>query len=442
MQKMANKGPLRASIVGPTQGGTQGMMRVVFSDATGKAKDWELPNVSNNGTQGCCCFVQDRLIVATRSESGFNNPNFFKTVVTEFKLPDDPFSAPPDFVIQHLYGDSDSRGSELLLLKSGEVVSVTYQHTDMRVCASVRGTGGVWRTQGLFKISDEDGTAHHFSMAAAPWAENEIWVFDTLDGGNGVACGVFTVTGGTLALKKTIPVLVPTGIQPWSEWNINGELAALIATTDAARNEICLSYTNIEFGNVHQTALPVVIGIHQDATWHGITKGTEFIVSIHNTIPIVVNANGVAIDYLVPGGIFVVGKERIPTRDGQFAWNQYAQEFIYSQPDTVDANGNVVPGNLVLTILIPGPTPIPPPQTENVVASIMCSLSWSGADPTGWNASIPGKFWLQGGPSAAGPWQNITDHWPISVQGKEAVPMAGPVVKVGDVFYRITPRSG
>ena len=75
--------------------------------------------------------VQDRLIVASRS----NDPSIYQqTTLIEYRLPSDPFQAAPFSPLTiPPYGDADSSGSEFVMLQTGEVVSMTYQHTGMRV---------------------------------------------------------------------------------------------------------------------------------------------------------------------------------------------------------------------------------------------------------------------------------------------------------------------
>lgn len=438
LQKASVSGTTRSCIVGPTTGSTVAdVLRVALWDGTGRAVEggWPLQNVSNNVTAACCCLVQDRLIVSTKIETG--GADFNKTLITEFKLALDPFAAPPTFVSQMRYGDADSRSTELVKLQSGEVVSVTVQQHDLKVCAAVRSVAGAWTAQGLFTLSPETGNSTLFSATAAPWASNELWVFDNLDGGKGCAAGIFNVVGGQLKLTRSIPVLVSSALQPASEWNWNGELVWPAAATDSFRNIIHLSYTNQEFiPGVQQQAFPVEIGIHQDGTWEGLHKGPEVVVSIKNQLPLAVTAGGVALNYRAgnPAVTLVAGANRIQTRDGQVAWNPFAQEFVYAQPDTTKAGTfEVVPGPIVLTTL-GGPTPVPTPDAI-IVESPLSDLSWSGADPT--NA---GTFMLQSGPSATGPWTDITNHWPTRFQNVNAKQQVGVVIKVKDQFYRLTPK--
>lgn len=440
LQKSSTLGTLRASIIGPTtDSNVSDVLRVVFSDATGKTAVWPLASVSNNCQEACCCLIQDRLIVSSRPQA--SGAAFSNTVVTEFRLPADAFGSPPTFVLQVIYGDRDSRGAELVKLQTGDVVSMTYQHTDMRVCANVRSVAGAWNPQGLFTISPETGTSHQFSCCAAPWASNELWVFDSMDGGKGVACGIFNVVAGQLKLSRTIPVIVPTGL-PVGPYKLNGEDPALVAVADFQRGQILLSFTNNEFGVdgngnvIQQMAYAAVVGVKSDGIPFGITKGFELVVSILNPCPIVSAATGVQLGWRggKPATTIVSGATRIDTHDGQFAFNPYAQEFVYSQPSTTDPNTfKVTPGPVVLSIL-GGATPIPPPMAT-LIESPLSDLSWSGADPA--NA---GLFMLQSGPSKDGPWTNITDHWNVQVQNLNPKQQAGEVLKVGNTFYRLNPK--
>ncbi len=436
IQKISSLGNLNAAIVGITPGQTAtDVLRGALWDAT-KTQLWPLQLVTNNSGSACCCLIQDRLIVATKVETG---SDFQKTMLTEFRLPPDPFSAAPTFVQQVTYGDVDSRFTELVKLQTGEVVSFTVQQTDMRVCASVRSVAGAWTSQGLFTLSPEKGNAHFFSCAAAPWATNEVWVFDIMDGGKGIAAGIFTLTGGKLTLKDSIPVFVPTGMP--ADWLVNGELPALIATTDFKRGQILLSYTNTQFeAGKDQQAFPVVIGIKPDRTWSGISKAPEVVVSIKNPCPIVSGDAGVALDYRAgpTSAVIVAGSVRIDTADGQFGWNQYRQEFVYTAPGAVAGTKGAVMLATIETLPPPNPEPGPTPDLT-LGGSQMVSLSWSGADPTGSDTSKPGKCMLQFATSTAGPWSDMTSHWPVGVQGKEAVPASGKTIMVSGIFYRLRP---
>lgn len=432
IQKAANLGTWRAAILGPTTGLTVAdTLRVALWDASGRTAVWNLPAVSNNSQEACCCLVQDRLIVACRPQAAA--PNFSKTVVTEFRTPADPFTGASTFVSQLIYGDSDSRSADFARLRTGEVVSMTAQHSSMTVCAAVRGVNGQWVDQGTFQLSTEIGNAHFFSCCAAPWADNEVWAFMVLDGGKGIAAGVFNYVNGKLQLTRTIPTILKTGL-PTSDYGVNGELPALVATTDSTRNQILLTYTNNQWIDGHdQQAFPVVVGINSAGIPTGIARGSEVIVSIKNHVPVVATASAIEMDYRTGNpAVTIVGPGfSIPTRDGQFGWNQYAQELVYTQPDMKDANGNLIPGPVVLSILLPSPTPIPPAH-PNLQISPMAYVSWSGADPT--NA---GTYMLQKGPSPTGPWTDFADHYPVAFQAPGVKQQNAPIGEANGEFYRL-----
>lgn len=434
MQKIASLGPLNAAIVGTTPAPTAaGWLSVALYDAvSGRSGTLTLQGASNNCTEACCCLVADRLIVASKIAA--TGPDFSKTVLTEFVLAADPFAAPPVFFRQVIYGDSDSRSSELLVLKTGEVVSMTVQHTGMRLTAAVRSGNGNWADQGTVTISTEDQASHWFSMCATPWESSGLWAFDTQDGGRGIAVGIFALENAMLVLKKSIPVFIPSKLPEFGSYFVNGELAALVATADFKGQKINLSYTNTEFttdehGVRQQQAYPVAVEIDKAETWKGVKKASEVVVSIKNTLPMCVDDTGLVLSYRVdnPPQLLVSGLNRTPTVDGQIAWHEYRPEFIY----TVTGPSPGSHGDLVLARM-PGPTPAPP--APDLVESPLSDLSWTAADPT--NA---GKFMLQWSASATGPWNDITANWAYRFQNPGAKAQVGKVLKVGPNFYRLKP---
>ncbi len=431
LQKFANRGQLRAVVVAANASPADNseVLRVVFLDGTGRTKDWPLSFVSNNTVEGCCALVTDRLIVSSRNSR--TGPDYSKTVITEFLLPSDPFASAPIFVNQISYGDRDSRQSELLALGTGEVVSMTAQQIGLQMRGMLRLGNGAWIDQGLFTLPGNFAASNFFSMCAEPWTQNGFWAYEVQDGGKGVSAGIFAAEGGKLVLKTGIFPFIKQGAQP-SEgpWLVNGELPYLVATADAKRGRMIISYTNTEYPPPppQQMAYPVCMEIKEDRIPVGLIRCAEAVPSILNPCPVIVTDSGVALDYRAGShaDTLVDGTNRMPTKNGQVAWNQYAHEFIYAQVD----------GALVLATTVAPPVPIPiPPPMANLVESPLSDLSWSGADPT--NA---GLFMLQSAPSKDGPWSNVTNRWNVQVQNLNPKQQTGEVLKVGNTFYRLTPK--
>lgn len=378
LQKVANLGNTRAAIISPTSGGSvTGNLQLALWDDKGRTAIWNLANASNNVSEACCALLEDRLIVATRVQTS-------QTTILEYKLATDPFAAEPSYLSKFLSGDDNSRGCELIVLFSKEVVCVTYQHTDMRCYVAARTTAGVWSDHGPFALSNEKGTSHQFSACAAPWGATEFWVFDTMDAGLGIACGMFTLENGKPTMFRNIPIIKPTGMQITDQWNVNGEVVSPVATTDYIRKQILLSYTNNEWKeNIDQMAYPVVVGIKQDGVPYGIYKAPEVVISILNKCPIVVTPNGVELHYRAgrPCVTYVMGSTRLDTKDCQVAWNQYAKEVLYATP-----NNQVMLTSLEAVVPVPVPTPIS-------LVSIQIQLAaFSNSPNLIWTSDVEGKL--------------------------------------------------
>ncbi len=423
-QKVSTLGNLSAAIASDSPSASvAAVFNVVLWDTSNKYAVWPLDGVSANGTEACCCLFGDRLAVSIREYPGF------KTKVFEFKLAADPFASKPSLVTAlPSYGNADSSGAELVRLPSGEIVSMTYQHTDMKVCALMRDRFGIWDQAGFFTLSDETGTSHFFSMCAVPWS-NDLWAFMVKDGGNGVDLGIFYNDNGVLTLKKTYPKVLPSRAGA-GEISVNGELPFLVATEDG--EQINLSYTNAEWIEIdgvvqQQQAFPVVTGFKADVVPFKVLKGPQVVVSIKNHIPIITLPDSIDMDYNLgnPAVTVVTPTKKILTKDGFYAWGTKRHDLVY-----VNTAGNVV---LDTTDQVIPPEPIPTPDAI-IVESPMSDLSWSGADP----GNI-GTFMLQWSPSETGPWSDLTSHWPIRFQNVSAKHQSGAVLKIGPNYYRLRP---
>ncbi|MEO6589832.1 MAG: hypothetical protein ABIP06_11055 [Pyrinomonadaceae bacterium] len=452
---------MSAAIVGKTTGQTAtGLLQVAFwNDSGTKTATWPL-TISNNNGQASCVLVNGKLIVSSQ------DPHTNISEVYEYSLPTDPFTSPvveagPKFTFGALEVDSEghpnSRGSELIVLKSGHVACITYLHTFIAVLGAVRSKEGTWTYDGRFNFPTANLSAfssHTFAAARCPW-DDSIVCFLWSDGGVGLDVGFLRVSSaGRLELIKTIPswinrkLISGTTEYEFGDITPNGEIPGLWAVTDEAQNRVLISLTNSygklltttdpRYRQVQNAAHPIVVAMTSDFKASAVIVAEAIVVSILHPMPIVVGPAPAVIyhtGYPYSACEMLRGSEKlaVPAFEPNLslAVSTIRRDVVAQQPDRSVA--------LLMFDSVPTPTPIPTPTPSpelNLAASVMVSMSWSGADPA--NA---GKFWLQQAPAAAGPWTNVTDRWPISVQGKVAIPAYGPVVGIDSrAYYRLFPK--
>lgn len=453
LQKIATlataAGTLKAAIIGPTPWQTaEGGVLLQLWDDKGRTAQWPI-DVSNNTAEAVCVLLPGRLIVAWRGSD-------FRTIISEFLLPNDPMAnAPTKAIADFAFGDNQCRGNQLLVLPSGDVVCLTYVHAAVAVHGAHRAaTTGNWKYDGYFTIPTRnphpDAAAHQFAAAVCPWS-GQVASFTWTDGEFGIDVGFFAIVNGKLALVNSLPawlnreLKVNGGPTDFVQGAMapNGELPSLWAITDTANQRVLLSYTN-GFGQPMQSSDPAITrtqnGAHPVVTAMGadlvprlIAQAPAIIVSVLNPIPLMPGAMLYWTGYPLAGyevmgdaGLLAVGTGANP----QAAVDPLAHTWIYQQP-----GGTVA--MVALDGLVPLPEPLPTPAT--LVASNMVGFSWSGADPTGGVSGTPGKYMLQVGASANGPWQNISDHWPVNVATSGT--MSGALIQVEGKFYRLVGRS-
>lgn len=446
LSKAATLGTVSAAIVSAIPGQTVAdFLQVAFWDESGRTKVWPLTITNNNG-EAVCVLLPGRLIVSSRD--GHTNVS----EVYEYVLPTDPFaSAPVEAGPKFTFGNMDCRGSELLVLPSGYVVCITYMHTYIAVLGAVRTLTGVWTYEGRFDFPTTNLSAfssHTFAAARCPW-DDSIVCFIWSDGGQGLDTGFLKVNSlGKLELIKTIPgwinrkLVNGTSTFQFGDMTPNGEIPSLWAVTDTAHNRVLVSLTNSD-GKLLTTTLPnyrpeqnaahpIVVGMGSDYKPSLVILAEAIVVSILHPMPIVAGPTPSVLyhtGYPYSACEMLCGTEKLAVLAFEpnlsLAVSPTRRDIVAKQQD----------GSIALLMFDPATTPMPTPDI-NLVASVMVSMSWSGADPA--NA---GKFWLQQATSAAGPWNNVTDRWPIAVQGKVATPAYGPVIAVdGRSFYRLVPK--
>jgi hypothetical protein len=373
-QRIATLGNnLRACIVGVTPGASlTEPWRVLLFDAQGRTAVWPLTGVSSNGDDACCALLPTVpgsvlpgfLVVASKNQSTSS-----KVVVQEFRLPGDPFSAAPTpSQAPPPYGDGQSRQTELVVMPSGELVACTHQQALPAVDVIVRSLAGVWGPSQRVSISSAVGNSTQFSACVAPW-DGTLFMADIFDGAMGGDAATFTLAGGRLALKSSFPQVINrnivNGVYVMGVLASNGEITALVATTDQINRRVNLGYTNVQFPTEGpeagtRQAHPVVAGIAAGAVVVQVAVSADWVLSILNPCIPVTQAGSVTLCYATgypTQNLLQCAGQSVPLGSSIYAYSTAAKAFVVIQADKTVA--------LVQLDIVP-PTPIPPPVKPSV----------------------------------------------------------------------------
>lgn len=439
-QRAWSLGGIHAAIIGQSPGlSDTAVFRVLFWDGTRTAV-WPLANTVANTNGVACAMLADVggrpgvLVVAFKSQLP---ASYQQTFLREYAIPTDPFASAPGLIKSPSpFGDAheEPKIEFVFLPASKALICCTHQHAAPAFDSSVRTADGIWRVQARQSIKDgpTGATSYQFGACWAPWGDL-MWIQDQTDGGHQSDGATFAVVNGFLARTATYPAILNGSMGVLA---CNQEIPSYCLVSDPARGQVCASYTNTEFvPGIDQMAYPVIAGIRPGVAPVLVAKGSEVIVSILNWSPVIVQPSKVTLTYVSgrPQTHLHCDGNVIELKDNQFAAADDRLDFVIRKPDGQCA---LVRGDAILP-----PDPIPVPDFGTIVAAPQAAMSWSADDPTGSNTNIPGKYMLQWSTDAIEPrnWQDMTDHWPATVQAVIPATTSGKIVRLAGIYYRLRP---